>query len=320
VLSRFAALALEGLTLQRIGSSPNAYALVCTDSGPLRVANCWFVVKGNNAVSIWAHRSPAVDVRNCAFLGSRDGVLWANPAEGSLFVDNCFFATNSGVAMNHAEQVQNVDVRLTRNTFVAIATDVVVRITIHAVPDFFTEGSRPKARRFRVEAEDNVFAVRGCTLLADPFAAAWKDKPVAAGPLKTLVEDLVEWQDRRNLYPLNVPFLATVRSGGPHEPLVAPDQPAEWRKFAGPDAGALRGEARFAGGAVGAQANPAATPERLLPRHFRLLPDSPGYGAGKDGKDLGADVDLVGPGAAYERWKKTPEYQDWLKETGQLKE
>jgi hypothetical protein len=30
-------------------------------------------------------------------------------------------------------------------------------------------------------------------------------------------------------------------------------------------------------------------------------------------------VDLVGPGEAYERWKKTPDYQEWLKETGQLK-
>ena len=31
-------------------------------------------------------------------------------------------------------------------------------------------------------------------------------------------------------------------------------------------------------------------------------------------------MDLVGPGPAYERWKKTPEYQEWLKETGQLKD
>jgi len=30
-------------------------------------------------------------------------------------------------------------------------------------------------------------------------------------------------------------------------------------------------------------------------------------------------VDLVGPGPAYERWKKTPEYQQWLKDSGQLK-
>jgi hypothetical protein len=36
-----------------------------------------------------------------------------------------------------------------------------------------------------------------------------------------------------------------------------------------------------------------------------------------DNKDLGADIDLVGPGPGYERWRKTPEYQEWLKETGQ---
>ena len=50
-----------------------------------------------------------------------------------------------------------------------------------------------------------------------------------------------------------------------------------------------------------------------------LRHDSTGYRAGKDGKDLGADVDLVGPGPAYERWKKTLSYQQWLVETGQVK-
>jgi len=32
------------------------------------------------------------------------------------------------------------------------------------------------------------------------------------------------------------------------------------------------------------------------------------------------EPDLVGPGAAYERWKKTLEYQQWLKDTGQFKD
>jgi hypothetical protein len=58
--------------------------------------------------------------------------------------------------------------------------------------------------------------------------------------------------------------------------------------------------------------------EKVTPEDFRLRADSAGYQAGEDGKDLGADVDLVGPGQAYERWKQTPEYQQWLKETGQL--
>jgi hypothetical protein len=64
----------------------------------------------------------------------------------------------------------------------------------------------------------------------------------------------------------------------------------------------------------------AAIPELVTPDDFRLRGDSAGYRAGPDGKDLGADVDLVGPGAAYERWKQTPEYQQWLKDTGQVAE
>ena len=59
-------------------------------------------------------------------------------------------------------------------------------------------------------------------------------------------------------------------------------------------------------------------PDELTPEAFRLLIDSAGFRASPDGKDLGADVDLVGPGEAYERWKKTPEYAKWLKETEEM--
>ena len=55
------------------------------------------------------------------------------------------------------------------------------------------------------------------------------------------------------------------------------------------------------------------------PWRDRLRAGRPGDKAGKDGKHLGADEDLVGPGPAYERWKTTSEYQDWLKEIGQMK-
>ena len=80
--------------------------------------------------------------------------------------------------------------------------------------------------------------------------------------------------------------------------------------------GSLQGTVRLRG-------NPkdmvAEAPETITADDFRLRPDSAGYRAGKDGKDLGADVDLVGPGPAYERWKKTPEFQRWLKDSGQVK-
>ena len=79
----------------------------------------------------------------------------------------------------------------------------------------------------------------------------------------------------------------------------------------------MEGDIRFQGGDLVTRAHTA--PEKLTAKDFRLRPDSAGYKAGKDGKDLGADVDLVGPGPAYERWRKTPEYQQWLKVIGQKK-
>ena len=91
---------------------------------------------------------------------------------------------------------------------------------------------------------------------------------------------------------------------------------ADWRQFWGDaEAGSVEGRSRYRGGDVVDLASRA--PEQLKPEDLRLHPDSVGRGAGPDGKDLGADVDLVGPGPAYETWKKTPAYQQWLKDTGQ---
>ena len=61
----------------------------------------------------------------------------------------------------------------------------------------------------------------------------------------------------------------------------------------------------------------ATAPDQITLDDFRLRADSAGYHAGGDGKDLGADIDRVGPGKAYDDWKRTPDYEQWLKETHQ---
>ena len=102
------------------------------------------------------------------------------------------------------------------------------------------------------------------------------------------------------------------------EPLPGCQTFADWQRlWKTGDSGSAEGVIRFEGGDV--RARMEASPDRMTAADFRLRPDSAGYRAGKDGKDLGADVDLVGPGPAYERWKKTPEYQQWLKDTGQAR-
>src|SRR4029077_16011655 len=62
----------------------------------------------------------------------------------------------------------------------------------------------------------------------------------------------------------------------------------------------------------------AKTPDQLTPADFRLAKDTPGQGVLPGGKDIGADVDKVGPGKPYEDWKKTPDYQAWRKQTAAL--
>ncbi|HEY1377152.1 MAG TPA: hypothetical protein VGF55_10185, partial [Gemmataceae bacterium] len=91
-----------------------------------------------------------------------------------------------------------------------------------------------------------------------------------------------------------------------------------WKDFWGIEKlSSIRGLARFHGGDLVTKAK--FTPALLTPDDFRLRVDSPGYRAGEGGKDVGADVDLVGPGAAYERWKKTSAYEQWRQETGHTK-
>jgi hypothetical protein len=58
--------------------------------------------------------------------------------------------------------------------------------------------------------------------------------------------------------------------------------------------------------------------EQLPPGIVRLDPGMVGRGAGPGGTNLGADVGLVGPGEAYQRWTKTPEYREWQKRTNAL--
>ena len=75
----------------------------------------------------------------------------------------------------------------------------------------------------------------------------------------------------------------------------------EWDSYFAAGKIVFPGVFRFSGGNL---FNRVATEvENLRPGDFRLEPGSPGKGAGANPKDAGADVDLVGPGAAYDRWR-----------------
>src|SRR5216684_5743734 len=181
-------------------------------------------------------------------------------------------------------------------------------------PDPVAPGAETKRVRFAASA--NIFDVREGMLLfetREPFRAQAKWQK--AEDAEAVFRPLIHWREQRNLYLSGATSITWTSKEGTALPF-APGNLKDWqRRWNLTKSESLEGPIRLQGGNLLAKATIA--PEKITPDDFRLRPDSAGYRAGKDGKDLGADVDLVGPGLAYERWKKTPEYQQWLRDTGQ---
>jgi hypothetical protein len=170
----------------------------------------------------------------------------------------------------------------------------------------------------RVEAAGNVFDAPSVLQLTESTRFVENYKPLEPPEAEALLRKQLAWRERSNCYAPGATSFTRHQDQRGVPPPHGPKSLADWERFWGSgDTDSQEGRVRYKGGNLLAKL--VNTPDQLTPEDFRLRPDSAGYRAGKDGKDLGADVDLVGPGPAYERWKKTPEYQKWLKETGQVK-
>ncbi|MCI0358197.1 MAG: serine/threonine protein kinase [Planctomycetaceae bacterium] len=284
-------LVLEGLDLQNMANVPDpGYATILVSQGPLQVANCRLVLK-HGGVAVTGN-GPVREFRNCEFLGGWS-VGWVTPAHGRMIVDNCLLL--AGVSFdNRQDDFSDASIEVRHMTMVTGTFN----IGIKRIPPAAGETKTPA---LRLEVSDSIFDS------AVPALTSGKPPELSDSELRALLPRLLVWRGSRNLYPTR-----GLLGGVPAINLE------EWRKFWNtPEAGSVQAKPLYQGGDLAARAKSAL--EELTPNDFRLLPGSPGKGAGEGGKDLGADVDLVGPGDAYERWKQTPEYQQWLKETGQVK-
>jgi hypothetical protein len=219
---------------------------------------------------------------------------------------------------------------LKHNTVVSPGLAIIQDLIV--VPESAEPGAAPDRQPVQMNVSENLFDPIAhpegnsslLSLLLPPASYRKDAKPLSAEEAERLLPRLMAWREDRNLYCKGLVFQSFRRvkdPGGPEgefidEPLPGCRTLAGWqRMWKAGDSGSVEGTIRYEGGDV--LAKMTAAPERITPDGFRLRPDSAGYRAGKDGKDLGADVDLVGPGEAYERWKKTPDYRQWLEESGQ---
>src|SRR5262249_50670320 len=191
----------------------------------------------------------------------------------------------------------DTSVQITRSTL-RFPADLLAVQLVPDQPDAFADKD---AARVRFDASGTIFDATSGVLMNEntPFLARLRPNPEDA---KARLLRVLAWRDRGNLYapggcvPLwNVPPEGVAREIGPRSL-------ADWKKlWASGEGDAVEGRVKYQGGDLLARV--LSAPEKLTPDDFRLRPDSAGYRAGKNGKDLGANVDLVGPGPAYERWR-----------------
>jgi hypothetical protein len=330
-----AALVLEGLHLERIshanvwkpGMEP--YVTAWSVGAPLQVVNCLFCQKGGTAC-VYADKESAVcDLRNCAFLTPDAAVWWWCGVGGRLHMANCLHNGFHSLVVTYRGPLHDVAIDLKHNTFAA--NDVLLFCLV--APGIATHAGGT-ANAISLNASENVFYSLGALLQFNQtpeFLANHKE--LQPNEAKDLLRRLVRWHDERNAY---APSLSTAYRGPENGPNGgAPEshyavftkanlnQPVgefktleDWLRFWGIARGSsLQKAARSSAADLFGRVRTSSA-EKVSPADFRLQPGSLGYQAGKDGRDLGADVDLVGPGPAYERWKKKSDYQEWLKEAG----
>jgi hypothetical protein len=202
-----------------------------------------------------------------------------------------------------------VGIQIKRSTVVP-SLNLSLDVPLPVPPD-----ARQAAQPIRLDISESVFGgpnVLGFDLPQQLFGKAAAPQPAEA---KATLLRLLKWQGERNIFAAGSTSV-WANQLGQHLPPGSKGLEA-WKRFwGGAEVDSLEGVLRFQGGNLLSRIY--ADLDQLTPGDFRLRADSAGYRAGKDGKDLGADVDLVGPGPAYERWKKTPEYQQWLKDTKQV--
>jgi hypothetical protein len=289
----------SGLVVPAAGPSSESSFVVYSWRSPLHVANCRFLVR--NRIAIGGYDAPS-QIRNCDFRG-REPFYLRGAMAAPIGIDNNLFI---GFGCPSFGFDSPVSIQLTRNTVLAKQGF-----------QFFTD-EKALQRPIHVESSANIID-------AEIYCIQFGRRQPGEVPVEevpALLRRTYRWQQQQDLFaPPRTAIFAQVRASrinGARFTVSQFERLADWNQLWGQADDAVRqGTPRYQGGDLRQRAEDA--PEQLTPDDFRLRPDSAGYRAGKDGKDLGPDIDLVGPGLAYERWKKTPEYQQWLKDTGQAK-
>ncbi|HAA49118.1 MAG TPA: hypothetical protein DCE43_05320 [Planctomycetaceae bacterium] len=276
---------------QLVGRPPDA--ILVARSAPLEVINCRFTATGP-AVGLMAQQVARCQISNCEFVCLRGSAVdWACPDGGRLEMSNCVQVGQLGVFVHfHRRDLRDVSVRVDQSTFVAGSA---VRL---AVPP----GRIPQP--IEIVASFNVFDTIDAVLEIERPRDMRRGPPGGRQPLEGRSPSWLHWMGNQNLFRIERGMMS-IRHQGRRFPVPwAPRRLRDWEEFwGGNERGSLETSSGEAARALSQRADD--NPSSVTARSFRLRPDSPGRERGPTGRDLGARVEWVGPGSAFETWKRS---------------
>jgi formylglycine-generating enzyme required for sulfatase activity len=310
-LSHDSPLVLEGLELHQIAPKYVDMATIASKWAPISLSHCR-ILRVRSHAALFGD-APKVVVRDCELIGGVNhlfmGLQW--PQGRIVLENNIMAAEGSAVALAWwPKEVSGNVVELRNNT---LLSDTSVVLCLDRMPPLTADG---QPRPVCIQGSNNVMTARK-SALSVWYTPAYlsKAKPPSAVDAAKELRRVVEWQDDQNLFPSGL-HLATMHTDEARTPLTGMKGTAEWLQFWQEKGKVFEGTAKFQSRKV--LSGVAEELTTVTPADFRLVRGSPGQGVLPGGKDLGADVEKVGPGKPYEEWKKTPEYEKWRKETDDL--
>lgn len=301
LLSSTAGLRLEGLTLiNPLPHGTQRRGLVAVTGAPFLAANCRFV----STSGLCTAASSRAELLNCLFasswgLASAIGCI-EPPSHSRLRMANCVSPNWALFLFPGAKPLRDARFTFDRCTFTGP-----LLASCWTGGELLGDGTGPAP--LRLSATDCLIQ---CPSLfrteMHPKFARLDDWPLDR--TDRLARFLLAWEGRGNVY---LPTTGYVLFHGDGKGTLAQafKKRDEWRKAWG----ARDGEGLEAVAAFRGEAKLGRSPLLLSASDFRLAPGSPGQGKG-------ADISLVGPGAPYEAWRKSPEYAAWRKRVGGLME
>jgi serine/threonine protein kinase len=310
LISSSSTLALEGLSLTNsVGKgSGMSRGLVHVMGGQLYVANCKFLSAHGLCRAV---RSPHVEFRNCEFHSAwtmAAAIDWTeNPPNGHLRMSNCVTSSWALFLNPDPEPMRGAKIEFSDNTLLGN-----YMLSCWSGGELLGDGKQP--RPYHLTATNNVFQTGALFRVEiNPKRTTLGDWPVDR--VDRLAMALFDWKGVGNLV-LPEAGYELWHSNGDGKLVRTIKGPEDWLRVWGKGDMKRENADLKLRDAVGQKKQLSLAAMGAV--DFRLAKDSPGKGKGPGGRDLGADVDRVGPGAAYEAWKQTPEYQQWRTRVAEL--